>query len=311
MHRRLTFQGDTGAIGRLADQITDLDGVIGLARWPGGSLKPAGDVLQADVLNQAADEVLRRARPSLEDPAHPMTLVISQSNAVIDREHREMIERDADESLWEEMESDLRNHGRISINYVVLMALGGAVAAAGFLFDPVPEAVAMVGAAIIAPGFEPIAKMAQAIVLKRPYVVLRAFRSVVVGYAVLAAAAAALTFAAGALRLAPQPPHVVPPETARYLARLEAAPIVTSACAAVAGVLMVVSLRDLYVVGPLMVLVLISGVALVGAALARGEGRLAVAALERVGVDVALIVGLGAGVFAWKQRRFHRRRPLP
>jgi hypothetical protein len=70
-------------------------------------------------------------------------------------------------------------------------------------------------------------------------------------------------------------------------------------------------LRDLYVVGPLMVLVMISGVALVGAALARGEGMLALAALERVGVDVALIVGLGAGVFAWKQRRFHRRRPLP
>ena len=85
----------------------------------------------------------------------------------------------------------------------------------------------------------------------------------------------------------------------------------TSGCAAVAGILMVVSLRDLYVVGPLMVLVMISGVALVGAALARGEASLALAALERVGVDVALIVGLGAAVFAWKQRRFHRRRPLP
>lgn len=309
MHRRLTFQGDARAIARLAEEIAGLDGVIGLAHWRGGSVKPAGDVLQADVLNQEADEVLRRAGPSLADPAHRMTLVISGSSAVIDRERQELIERDADESLWEEMESNLRNHGRISVNYVVLMALGGAIAASGFLFDPVPEAVAMVGASIIAPGFEPIAKLAQAIVLKRPRVVLRALRSVLVGYSILGASAAALTFLVKLLRLGPPP--VAPPATVRWLAQLQAVPIATSAAAAVAGVLMVVSLRDLYVVGPLMVLVMISGVALVGAALARGEGRLALAAAERVGVDVVLIVGLGAAVFAWKQRRFHRRRPLP
>ena len=95
------------------------------------------------------------------------------------------------------------------------MALGGAIAAAGFLFDPVPEAVAMVGAAIIAPGFEPIAKLAQAIVLKRPRVVLHALRSVVIGYSILAASAAALTFLVGALRLGrPSPPRRPRPRSA-------------------------------------------------------------------------------------------------
>jgi len=80
--------------------------------------------------------------------------------------------------------------------------------------------------------------------------------------------------------------------------------------AAVAGIIMIVSLRDLYVVGPLMVLVLISNVGLTGAALALGEFRLALSALERAGVDVAAILVLGGAVFYWKQRGFHRRRPL-
>jgi hypothetical protein len=77
-----------------------------------------------------------------------------------------------------------------------------------------------------------------------------------------------------------------------------------------AGVIMVVSLRDFYVVGPLMLLVLISGVALAGAALALGEGGIALGALGRTGCDLGLLVVLGGAVFHWKQRHFHRRRPL-
>jgi hypothetical protein len=131
-----------------------------------------------------------------------------------------------------------------------------------------------------------------------------------VGYAVLGAAAAGLTAVASLLH-AGAPRTQVTAEEFGWLERLEVIPITASACAAVAGVIMVVSLRDLYVVGPLMVLVMIPGVALMGAALAVAEWRVALDALIRVGVDMALIVGLGAAVFAWKQRTFHRRRPLP
>ena len=38
---------------------------------------------------------------------------------------------DADELLWEEMEQDLRNQGRLSANSLILMALGGSLCAAG------------------------------------------------------------------------------------------------------------------------------------------------------------------------------------
>jgi hypothetical protein len=52
------------------------------------------------------------------------------------------------------------------------------------------------------------------------------------------------------------------------------------------------------------------GAALLGASIAVGDGPLALRALGRLGTDMGLTVLMGAAVFFWKQRRFHRRRPL-
>ena len=131
MHHRITFQGDSAAIRRLADEILPLDGILGLAYDAGGSLKPRGDVLQVEVLNSLVDEVLRRARPAIDDASTEVAVVISQSTAVIDRARAHLINKDADEIIWEEMEADLRNHGRISWNYAILMTLGAVVACPG------------------------------------------------------------------------------------------------------------------------------------------------------------------------------------
>src|SRR3569623_502251 len=125
MHRRITIQGDSAAVGALAGDLAPLAGVIGLSHRRGGSQKPPGDVLDVEVLNRYADEVLRRDRPALIDAARPVIVVIAESQALLDRPRRQLIENDADEALWEEMESDLRNHGRLSTNYLILMGLGG------------------------------------------------------------------------------------------------------------------------------------------------------------------------------------------
>jgi len=310
MHRRITLQGDAGAIANLARELAPLEGIIALAHHPGASIVPAGDVLELDVLNLAADEVLRRARPGVDDGRHPLTVAISQTTAVIDPRRRTLIAHDADESLWEEMEADLRNHGRVSVNYVVLMALGGIIAAVAFALEPVSQAIALVGSAIIAPGFEPVAKLAQGLVLAEAKICARAVLSLLVGYAVLLAAAFLVTAALGLFDGGHTRATLRAEPVVAALTGLEPAPLMASACAAAAGILMIVSLRDLYVVGPLMVLVLIAGVALVGAALATGQGTLALGALRRLGADLALVLLAGIVIFFWKQRRFHRRRPL-
>src|SRR5436190_6535710 len=296
MHHRITFLGDSAALRRLADQLAPIEGIVGLAHERGGARKPAGDVLQVEVLNSFVDEVLRRARPAIDDESTEVAVVIGQSTAVIDRARAHLIQQDADEIVWEEMEADLRNHGRISWNYLLLMTLGGIVATSGFLEEPVTQAIAFVGSAIIAPAFEPVAKLAQALVLRQLRVSGRALLSIAVGYAVVCAAAfltmTALSWGHGGhahATLRAQP--VLQP-----LTHFGAAPLLMSGAAAIAGVVMVVSLRDLYVVGPLMVLVLLPNLTLIGGGLALRDLDLALAALRRLALDLALIVALGGGV---------------
>jgi hypothetical protein len=309
MHRRITFQGQSAAVSALAAELAPLEGVIALAHHRQGSTKPAGDVLQIDVLNSYADDVLRRAQPAVDDDKVALSVVISQSTAIVDRPRAHLIAEDADETLWEEMEADLRNHGRVSANYVVLMALGGVIAASGFLLESVTQAIAFVGAAIIAPAFEPVAKLAQGLVLRQATVCGRALLSMAVGYTVLGVTAF-LTIAL----LSRFEPHahatLLAQPVLKPLTQFHAPPLLMSGAAAIAGIMMIVSLRDLYVVGPLMVLVLITDLTLTAVALAFDERSLAFDALSRFGSDVLLIVVLGGAVFYWKQRRFHRRRPL-
>jgi hypothetical protein len=310
VHKRISFHGDAQLVGALLDELAPITGVITATRGAGGSAKPPGDVLELEVLNRDADEVLRRAGPFLDRQPRRLVMNIAASNALVDRQTQALIDHDADEMLWEEMESDLRNRGRITANYLALMALGGAITAAALLFDPVTQMMAFVGASIVAPGFEPLAKMAQGLALRERRVCARAMLSLVVGYAVLLASAA-LTYRLLAwddlvgyrARLLDQPVMAA-------FETLQPAGLLASAGAATAGVLMVVSLRDLYVVGPLMAMILIVGVSVSGAALGAGAFQVAALAARRAVVDMGWVVVLGAGVFFWKQRRFHRRRPL-
>jgi hypothetical protein len=309
MHRSITIHGDAHAIRELAHDLPAIEGVIAVEHKPDASLKPKGDVLQVQVLNRAADEVLRRARPHVEGPQPRLVIAMAQATAIIDPKHRHLIETDADEMLWEEMEADLRNHGRISANYLLLMAIGGIIASVGLTVDPVSQAIAFVGASIIAPAFEPVAKFTQALVLRNFAVCGRALLAIAVGYAVLFLGALGVFFALSRAdvdhyRALLHAQEVVP----ELMLRL--GPLVTSAGAAIAGIIMVVSLRDLYVVGPLMVLVIIPGLALAAASLAVADVSTALGALRRVGADLGLVVVLGGGVFLWKQRSVHRRRPL-
>ncbi|RYZ53198.1 MAG: DUF389 domain-containing protein [Proteobacteria bacterium] len=179
-----------------------------------------------------------------------------------------------------------------------------------FAGDPVSQAIAFVGASIIAPGFEPISKMSLGIVLKRWPLIRGGGIAMLGGYATLIAAAFMgfkfLDYF-----------HITTIDEIRALPIMETLTgaskdsLVHSICAAVAGTLVITSLRDTYVVGPLIVLVMIPSSALTGIALGAGDFALAAEAFARVAIDVGLIIGAGCLVYLWKQIAKHRREPLP
>jgi hypothetical protein len=274
----------------------------------GAAVKPAGDVLTVHVLNRGADEVLRRALAVVGDPRQ-LTVVTSELNSIIAPASHDTVDNDRDEAIWEEMESGLRHQGRITTNYLLLMGLGGVVAAIGLVSEPVPQAVAFVASAIIAPGFDPMTKVPLGLVLRRWSLVGNGLKSALAGYAVLVALAALTTWAlvatgetsAAALATNGEVQHLAHPHLMELL---------LAATGALAGVVILAAFRRSFQAGPLIAMAFIPAAALIGAGLAVGRLDLALEGLERFMADWGFILALGIPFLWLKQQRVHRRQPL-
>lgn len=307
MYRSFTISAPPAASDGLLASLERLDQVVSLSIERGASVKPPGDVITVHSLNSRAGDVLRAA-----DEAHAhgqVSIATADVASLVDREHAEAIVKDTDEALWEETEAGVRHQSRPTHNYLLLMAAGGAVAATGFLSTPPTQTIAFVSASVMAPGFEPLAKVPLAIVLRRWTMLVRGLRSALLGYLVIIVMAALsylLLEATGAATLK----NFVGNKEINKLANPTSLDILVSSCAAVAGVTMVASRRFALLAGPLIALALIPSAAMVGVSAAAGEADLVAQASLRLGIDVALVFVFGLIVAGLKQLLVHRRRPL-
>jgi uncharacterized membrane protein len=189
------------------------------------------------------------------------------------------------------------------------MALGGAICAVGLVSEPAPQAIAFAAAGIIAPGFEPLAKIPLGVVLGRWNVSRNGAVSSLVGYAVLIASAALVMFIllkTGSV----EPVELVGNPEIEHIAHPTLKELIVSGAAAFAGILIIAAYRRSVIAGALIGLVVIPAAASIGAGLAAGERHIIHNGFERLGVDVLFIVAAGLIVFWLKQVLVHRRKPL-
>lgn len=308
MHHQIDVTVPSEGSEDLVRELADHDGVLALTHQSKGSVKPPGDVLTLHVLNRSIDDVLATVERAREHG--PIAVATVRTESVIATGLQDAIEDDADESPWEEFERTLRHHGRLSTNYLALMALGGAIAVAGLLSPPVPQALALAASAIIAPAFEPVAKLAVAVLRGSLYRLRRALVSVVVGYLILAAAGGVTFFVLRALGLA-KPGVLASSEGVHMVADPTAADWLVGAGGAIAGLVIITSFREAVLAGALIALALVPAAGLVGVGIVAGDVGLTLDGLQRAGVDMALVVVLGGAVVFVKDRLHHRaRRPL-
>jgi uncharacterized membrane protein len=186
------------------------------------------------------------------------------------------------------------------------MALGGVVAAHALVSTSTTQALAMVAAAIIAPGFEPLAKLPLGLSLRDRGVLVRGLRSIVLGYGTILVAGAA-TMAVLDAAGNDMSERMLANRQVGELAGPTTVSLVVSACGALAGVVIISAYRLPLLPGPIVALHLIPATALIGMALAVGEGGLALEALGRLGLDALFILVAGLLVFTFKDRVTHRR----
>ena len=307
MHTEIEIIVDSSHTDEMIQDLQQMDEVISLSVVREASLKPPGDVFTVHALNRGADKVLRLADAAREHGW--VSVSTAELTSMIDPEHERKVANDIDEALWEEVETDLRHQGKLTVNYVGLMALGGAVAATGFAAESASQAISFVAASIIAPGFEPLAAIPIGLALRRWSVIGRGMQSMVGGYLALILSAG-LTFLAlrmSGVVLAEE--FTINPEV-RNLAEPGLREILLSAFGALAGMVMLLSRRHYLIPGALVALLVIEASALIGVALAAGEAGLMLEGAERFGLDILLIVAGGVPIVLLKQALVHRRAPM-
>lgn len=308
MHHQIDVTVPAAATEDVLAELEDHEGVLALTLQRGGSVKPAGDVLTVHVLNRSIDSVLSTVDRAREHG--PVTVATVRTESVVATGAQDAIEDDADESPWEEFERTLRHHGRMSINYLVLMALGGAIAVAGLLSPPVPQALALAASAIVAPAFEPVAKLALALIRADLHRVRRALVSVVVGYLILAVAGGVTFHVLRALGLA-KPGVLASSEGVHMIMDPTAADWLVGAGGALAGLVIITSFREAVLAGALIALALVPAAGLIGVGLVAGDLEVALGGLKRAAADMGLVIVLGGAVVLLKDRvKHHGRRPL-
>lgn len=302
MPRQIEFAGRAEDCARLLAAVKDLSGISRITLQPGASILPEGDVLSVEAANQIGTEILNIL--SDLDLLHDGAVSIGEPNAAIRAQASRPINEEGNDAIWEEIGTMMRQDTNPSFNFLALMALAGSVAAFGIVSGTIHV---VVGAMLIAPGFEPLLRVVFGL-LGHPHSVTAGLRALAYGYLILAVAAAATT----PLALVFNDMTAAQMEAeywVQYWSGVQPGGVATSLLAGIAGGVIVSSRMKVLGTGVMVALALIPSMALIGMGLAAGLPGVSLGAAGRWLVEVVCVLVGGGGVLAVKRSILHRRQP--
>ena len=304
MPRLIEFVGTSEECALLLRKVQDQPGIARVSLLPGASKLPAGDILTIEAANQAGNEVINIL--SDLNLLWSGSVTISEPNATIAASAARPINEEGNDAIWEEIGAMMRQDTNPSFNFIALMAIAGAIAAFGIVADTLHV---VIGAMLIAPGFEPLLRVVFGLLGER-HSVIAGLKSSAFGYLALATSAAIAMPLALLLndltadQLADRP-------WANYWSSIQGSGIATSLLAGIAGGVIVSSRLKVLATGVMVALAIVPSMALIGMGLGSGNLDLAMGAAARWGVEVACILLGGGLILVLKRILLHRRRARP
>jgi len=281
----------------LLNRLEKLDGVAAILIHERASHLPPGDLVVMRGTNQAAEAAVRVAADMRLMEAGG-ALAINEPLGLASGERRRMIESDSSDSTWEEIDTLLRRDTNPSLNFLGMMALAGAVAGAGLMQDILHI---VIGAMLIAPGFEPLVRVSAGLACGLHDSAGRGLLSAALAYLVLALGAVVGMFVAiwldPALALADLPSR----DWVQFWTNIKLGSVAIAVFAGLAGALVVNSHQTVFATGVMIALALVPGMAIFGMGLAAGMPQLALLGLARWAVDAVCVLGASALVFGVKR----------
>jgi uncharacterized membrane protein len=204
------------------------------------------------------------------------------------------------------MASLLEQDSNVGLNFLALMFVSGAIAAAGLWGDALHL---VIGAMVIAPAFEPLLRIPFGLIAGPRAVATRALQSCAWGYLMMAAGGLVAALILQALE--PDVATNLRERTwVRYWSSFTPAGTLASVFGAVGGAIVVCGLRSVLTTGVMITMALIPSMALVGMGLFTADFALAGMGFARWVVDAGLVLVISGIVLALKQRFLHRRRAM-
>ena len=178
VHLRLTVPSD---LVRKVLQALDDPAVIHLTHLRKASIRPAGDVIVADVAREAASDILDALRQCGLVDRGGITLQEVEGALSTDAERAERLAPgDPEDSVvWPMVIDKAAAESRGSWSFHVFLALGCALAAIAVITD---SPILVVGAMVVSPDFAPVSAMAVGIALRQRSLLWRAARLLVTSY---------------------------------------------------------------------------------------------------------------------------------
>lgn len=300
MSRRIDLSVVPELRGRIIERVQGVSGVASVSLQVGASVSPPGDVVGIEATNEATLAILKLLDE--EGAFERGSVTLSEPTAVLAPPHLAELDRQGNEGAWEEVGEQLRRDTNVTVNFLLLMAASGAIAGFGLVSDTLHV---VVGAMLIAPGFEPLLRIIFG-VLGRLHGPGAGLRSSLAGYLALAAGAAAASPLALLLqgRAAAGLPEL---QWAGYWSSVQASGVVVSLLAGAAGAIVVSARLTVFATGVMVALALVPSMALVGLGLASGNLGLALGGLLRWGTEVGCVLAAGGTVLTIKRRVLHHR----
>ena len=181
LHVRVTSPSDL--TDRVVAVFEEDPAVSSLAVLRGASVRPAGDVVLADVAREAANELVDQLE-SLGLPqvgtvhVDPVTTWVSQAGL---ESERRTPGSSADAVVWAEVTQRAYEESELNWTYVAFMTLATLLAGIAIVLD---SQILVIGAMVLGPEFVAVAALGLALVRRRGGLFVLALRTLVVGFGV-------------------------------------------------------------------------------------------------------------------------------
>jgi uncharacterized hydrophobic protein (TIGR00271 family) len=300
--RVISPPGDTERVVGLLTKEAGATNVVVLA---GAAREPAGDVVLADVVREAASPVLDALR---ELRIHERgSIAIENIDVSLSRAARRAADAapglSGDAVVWDEIEQKTGQETELSGSFLALMAVATVIAGIGVLLD---QPILIVGAMVVGPEFGPLASLCVGTVRRRPRAVRRALLALAVGFPAGILVTILTTWGLDVLGLVSRDMLLRERPLTDFIWRPDALSWVVGFFAGIAGMLSLTSSKAGPLIGVLISVTTVPAAANVAVALAYGVMDEAGGSAVQLLVNLAAIITAGVGtllVLRWVWRR--------